>query len=181
VNENLNDPTMKKLKLHELLTGNSTSGWDENSACTFATDGYHVISSVQVAHKCIAHNFDNLGDFTFQIQMSILNGTGGGLLFRVTSSTAYYFRISNDGHYALLVCLGTDCSRILVSSFSSFYDSQRQPNVLGVVVKGMHIQLYVNGVPINSADDNGPLYGQIGLATEGGSEVVFSDAKIWTA
>ncbi len=174
---------MSKLRLLEPLTRNSASQWDEVSGnCSFAADGYHVINAAQATtvQMCIAHKPD-FSDFTFQVQMKVLKGTVGGVLFRA-SSTAYYFRISVDGHYALFACAGTNCSKALISSSFSSAITQglKQINLLAVEVRGKHIELYVNGVRVNYADDGTSQHGQIGVVAEAGSGVVFSDLKIWT-
>lgn len=179
VNANLIDPTMVNLKLHETLIGNSSSGWDANGACTFAADGYHVLAQT-ATQLCIAHN-PNFSDFTFQMQMNILKGTGGGLLFRATSSVSYYFRIGKDGDYGLFVCVGSDCSKMLIHGFSSaISQGQKAPNILAVVAKGNHFELYVNDVRVNEAYDNSSLHGQIGVVVEADSEAMFSGLKVWT-
>jgi eukaryotic-like serine/threonine-protein kinase len=179
VNANLIDPTMQQLKLHEALNGNSSSGWDTNGACTFAADGYHVLAQT-ATQLCIAHN-PNFSDFTFQVQMNILKGTGGGILFRATGSTGYYFRISKDGNYGLFACVGSGCSRMLIHGFSSaISQGQRDPNILAIVAKGDHFELYVNDIRVNDTYDTGSLHGQLGVVAEVGSEVVFSDLKVWT-
>ena len=182
VNANLIDPSMGHPKLHEALNGASSSAWDTNGGCTFAADGYHVVSPAQAttAQMCIAHSI-NLGDFTFQVQMNILKGTGGGILFRVAGSTAYYFRIGKDGNYGLFACVGSDCSKMLIHGFSSAISrGQKDPNILAVVAKGNHFELYVNDVRVNETYDSSSLHGQIGVVVEASSEVVFSGLKVWT-
>ncbi len=179
VNTNLIDPTMQQLKLYEALNRASSSGWDTNGGCTFAADGYHVLAQT-TTQLCIAHNL-TLSDFTLQMQINILKGTGGGILFRSTGSAGYYFRITVDGHYALFTCNGADCSKALSSGFSSeITQGLKQTNSLAVVVTGNHIDLYVNGIRINGGNGSGSLQGQIGVVAESGSQVVFGDAKIWT-
>jgi eukaryotic-like serine/threonine-protein kinase len=180
---NTYDPSMGHLKLQEALTRNSGSQWDEvRGSCTFVAEGYHVIGQATSPQMCIAHsNTVSLSDFTVQVQMNILKGTGGGILFRAVGSTAYYFRISANGYYALFVCAGTDCSKTLTNGFSSaITQGQKQPNVLAVVAQGNHIELYVNGVCVNETYDSGSLRGQPGVVAEMGSEVVFSDLEVWT-
>jgi hypothetical protein len=179
VNANLIDPTMGHLKLHEALNRNSSSGWDTNGGCTFAADGYQVLAQT-ATQLCIAHN-PNFSDFTFQVQMNILKGTGGGILLRATGSTAYYFRIGKDGNYGLFACVGSDCSKMLIHGFSSaISQGQKVANILAVVAKGNHFELYVNDDRVNDVNNSGSLHGQIGVVAETGSEVVFSDLKIWT-
>jgi hypothetical protein len=129
---------------------------------------------------CIAQN-PNFSDFTLQVQMKILKGTGGGILFRVAGSAGYYFRITVDGHYALFTCNGADCSKALIGGFSSeITQGLKQTNSLAVVVTGNHIDLYVNSIRINGGDGSGSLQGQIGVVAGPSGEVVFGDAKIWT-
>jgi hypothetical protein len=179
VNANLIDPTMQQLKLHEALNKVSSSGWDTNGGCTFAADGYHVLAQA-ATQLCIAHN-PNFSDFTLQVQMNILKGTGGGVVFRATGSMAYYFRIGRDGNYGLFACVGSDCSKMLIHGFSSaISQGQRDANILAVVAKGNHFELYVNDVRINEAYDSSSLHGQIGVVVEASSEAVFSGLNVWT-
>ncbi len=179
VNANLIDPSMGYLKFHEALNGAGSSGWDTNGGCTFAADGYHVLAQT-ATQLCIAHNL-NFSDFTLQVQMSILKGTGGGILFRSTGSAGYYFRIGKDGNYGLFACAGSDCSKMMLHGFSSaISQGQRDANILAIVAKGNHFELYVNDVRVNETYDSSSLHGQIGVVVEANSEVVFSGLKVWT-
>ena len=95
---------------------------------------------------CAARNTD-FSDLTFQVQMNILKGSGGGILFRSAGSTAYYFRISQDRRYALFACTGveTSCTITLPSTISSWINNgQNQSNLIAMVVKGNRIELYIN-------------------------------------
>jgi hypothetical protein len=180
VTANLYNSGLKTLALNESLSKNSTtSRWDETSGgCAFTTGGYQVTAT----HVCVARSTD-FRDFAFEVQMKILKGDGGGILLRSTSSASYYFRISQNGNYALLACAaeGASCNRILTSSFSSAINSgQNQSNLIAVAATGNLIELYVNNERIDHVNDNSSLHGQIGVIAEPASEVVFSNARVWT-
>lgn len=174
------------LALNEPLNKNSTSRWDEASgSCSFAPDGYHVTNAAQAAapQVCIAHSHD-YGDMTFQVNMKVLGGSAGGILFRSSGSASYYFRVNQNGTYALLACAGAgiSCNTTLTNGFSSFINTGlNQSNTIAVVAKGNSIQLYVNGEPVNSVNNSLSLHGQVGVIAEAGSEVVFSNVRVWTA
>jgi len=56
-------------------------------------------------------------------------------------------------------------------------------NLIAVVAKGNSITLYVNGQNIGSVSDSTYSQGEIGVAADDVSnptEVVFSNAKVWT-
>ena len=117
--------------------------------------------------------------------MKIVSGSAGGIVFRSTGSASYYFRISQDGKYALFACAGagSSCNQTLISSSVSSYINTglNQSNTIALVATGNSIQLYVNGEPVNSVNNSISLHGQIGVVAEGDSEVVFSNARVWTA
>ncbi len=116
--------------------------------------------------------------------MNILKGNGGGILFRSSGSTAYYFRISQDRRYALFACTGveTSCTITLTSAISSWINNgQNQPNLIAIVVKGNRIELYINSELIDGVTNSRAIHGQIGVVADVNSEVVFSNAKVWTS
>jgi len=182
---NLYEATHTMLALNETLDRNSDAQWDEiPGSCTLTAAGYHVRSSAPatLAQACLARK-TNFSDMTFEVQMNLLNGNGGGLLLRATDSASYYFRISPDRYYTLFVCAGagTFCNKVLVRDFSSqISQGLQQSNLIAVVARGNRIELYVNHKRIDSVNDGTSSAGQIGVVAEVGSEVVFSHARIWT-
>jgi hypothetical protein len=178
------DMDQKTLVSNEALTTNSNTRWDEQAGtCSFSPAGYHVRSQGATQQPCIARNTANTGDITFQVQMIVTSGNAGGILFHATGSATYYFRISIDGYYTLFACTdaGITCGRTLQSglAISSIVTGSNKPNLLAVVAKGNHIDLYINNERIVSIDDNTSLYGQIGLVADPHSEAMFSNAKTW--
>ncbi len=179
------DHTLKTLFLNDKLNKNSDSGWDETSGkCSFTSQGYHVTDLTQALtlQVCIART-TYFSDLIFQVRMNILKGSGG-ILFRFMDSAGYYFRISRNGYYALFACAGAEasCTSPLVNAFSSYINTKpNQLNLIAVVAIADHIKLYINNVNVNEKIDNKAVRGQIGVVADVNSEVVFSNAEVWSS
>ncbi len=164
------------------LSANSAFNWDQVlGACIFAMDGYHVKGTSQ-GQACIARNM-NFSNVTFQVQMTVASGQGGGILLLHSDGSAYYFRVNQDGTYALLGCTTpTSCNAMLTGGISSTITTgMNKPNLIAVVAKGNRIDLYVNGERVDSIDEPTSAHVQIGVVAEPASEVLFSNATVWTA
>jgi hypothetical protein len=167
------------------LDKNSHAQWDEiPGSCVFTAAGYHVIASAQatLAQPCVAHQA-KFSDMTFEVQMNLLSGNGGGILLRAGTSASYYLRISSNGLYTLFVCTetGTSCNKVLTSNFSGqITQGLHQSNTIAVVARGSRIELYINYERVDSVTDSTSSSGQIGFVAEAGSEVVFSHVRVWT-
>ena len=124
-----------------------------------------------------------------QVQMTILRGNSGGLVFHSTGSTAYYLRITQDRHYVFFECTGstdatgattTTCNTPLVSDFSSeITPGLNQPETLAVVISSGAITFDVNDYSINSAKITN-VQGNVGVFADNQSSVLFSNMQIWT-
>ena len=100
-----------------------------------------------------------------------------------------FFGINQNGAYALWTinnCPSPNCtlSELRGGSSTDINTGLNQSNLLAVVAKGSIIDLYVNQKKITSVSESTYSQGQIGVAAkdENGSttQVVFSDAKVWT-
>jgi hypothetical protein len=138
-------------------------------------------------HYCIA-GATAFSNFAYEVDMTILKGDGGGLIFRADGSNGkfYYFRVNRDGSYALYLYAnaGGIQNQTLASGITpAVHTGVNIPNVLAVVARSGTFDLYVNDQRIDSASNNTYSSGQIGLAaayvTEP-TEVVFSNARVWT-
>jgi hypothetical protein len=135
-----------------------------------------------LAQPCVAHQ-TKFSDMTFEVQMNLLSGNGGGILLRAGTSASYYLRISSNGLYTLFVCTetGTSCNKVLTSNFSGqITQGLHQSNTIAVVARGSRIELYINYERVDSVTDSTSSSGQIGFVAEAGSEVVFSHVRVWT-
>ncbi len=187
------------LALDDPLQDNSKGyNWQEISdnygeSCSFAKGAYHAVSKRPpgqtggLLYNCTAEstNFDN---FVYQVQMTIVQGDCGALVFRALASNFqfYYFRVCADGQYTLFVYKnGQDIPPALVGPFSSVsvHTGLNQPNLIAIAAKGNTIDLYVNQKKIDSVSDSTYSKGQIAVAAElqatDMTEVIYSNAKVW--
>jgi hypothetical protein len=174
------------------LSKNDSYKWQEYTdpggfGCIFTGESYHIYLQPYANLVCIAE-FTNFSDFAYQVQMTIIRGESGGIVFRVVdfnTSKFYYFYISPDGTYALALSRDEHSShdRLLRSGSSSFIKrGLKQSNLIAVVASGSNIYLYVNKQYVTSVSDSTYSSGQIGVYAidiTAPTEVAFSHAQVW--
>jgi serine/threonine protein kinase len=186
-------PYSGTLALNDPLTNNSQGyEWDTQptlyGTCRFVNGAYHVAApTTAFYHSCAAHN-TNFTNFVYEVQMMIVSGNCGAIIFRADFQNFryYYFRICEDGSYKLLRFTRQNSSTTLVQQASSpfIHRGLNQVNTIAVVADGNSLTLYVNHSSLGTIPDT--FYskqGQIGVAADNDSsptEVVFSDARVWT-
>ncbi len=185
-------PPFGTLALDDPLSDNSQGyvwyDYSTNSiggACQFTGGAYHVSqSNAHYLGFCNAKstNFSNLA---FEVQMRIIQGDCGGVIFRFqepNNGTFYHFAVCQDGMYALYDSY--DITLIQPNSSSAIHTGLNQSNLIAVVANGSTLDLYVNNQKIDSVSDSAHSQGQIGVAAtdvNSPTEVVFSNAKVWTS
>jgi serine/threonine protein kinase len=183
------------LALYDPLRDDSSGyRWDEAQPnCTFMGGSYYVTTLDQPILPILGCNagLTNFSNFAYEVQMKIIKGDAGGLMFRVvtTMNANYVFFVSQNGTYSLYLYRGAASSNVttLTSNFSSAIKrGLNQVNLIAVVAKGRTITLYVNHQQIDSVNDSTYQQGQIGLVagsiagTPTPTIVVYSNAKVWT-
>jgi hypothetical protein len=167
-----------------LSDNNQGNNWTDNveqngNGCTFKGGAYHILSGKGFIHSCSINSYQ---DFAFQARMTVLKGDCGSLVFREDSNSNYYaFSVCQDGSYFLNFYTNNQID-LISSSSSAITSGLNQPNVIAVVAKGHHIDLYVNNHHLNGIDDNRSGSGSIGFAANAfnnTTEVAFNDAKLW--
>src|SRR2546425_6491355 len=161
------------LALSDPLSDNSQNhGWDVNSNCAFTGGAYHVIApDARYSDYCLAGS-PKFGNFVFEVQMTIIKGDAGGVVFRVTSTTTnqnYEFDIGQDQTYILYLRTGnkgTDLKTLAQGSSPAIKAGLNQANVIAVVAMGNAIKLYVNHQLITGVTDNTYSQGQIGMIAD---------------
>jgi serine/threonine protein kinase len=187
-------PPYGTLALDDPLSDNShgyswSEGGDNLGTCDFTGGAYHVNAIQQNQGKgCVAST--NFSDFAYQIQVTIVKGDGGGdIIFRddETKGNGYYFFIGQNGSYELGTYNNCKVNCTLKplrnGSSAAINTGLNQSNLLAVVASGRTIDLYVNHQKIDSYSDSSYSQGQIGVVAfdvNSPTEVVFSDAKVWT-
>ncbi len=180
--------------LDDTLSTNSTNNWTDNTtsdgmaSCMFSGGVYHAIAKQQNAFMLCAAQATNFNDLAFQVQMNIVKGEFGGIVFRMdnTQSKYYSFFIDRYKNYTLVTSVdntGTHDYDLRRGTSSFIKTGLNQVNLLTIIAKGNSIYLYINQHYITSASDKRYTMGQIGVfggnMTMAPSDVVFSHAQVW--
>ena len=185
------DPSHKgTLAINDPLRDNSNGyfwheGTDADGSCTFTGDTYQLQSLLSNhLHACWeAIDFNN---FVFQVQLHIISGEFGGIIFRSDSigSQYYYFRVNNSGSYGILVGKNNSATQSLASGTDT--DSSFTSKLLitiAIVADGSTLTPYIDGMALPSITDSTYSQGYIGFAAEdevNQTKVAFSNARLWT-
>jgi serine/threonine protein kinase len=184
-------PNTGTLALNDPLSDNSNGYfWSESNesggGCGFSGGAYHVSVLHQVSsHYCNAVT-TNLSNFAYEVHMTIIQGDSGGIMFRASGSkgAGYLFRIGIDGSDTLdIYNNSTFISNLKSSTSPAINTGLNQSNLIAVVANGSNIDLYVNNQQVDKISDNTFSQGEIGMAAFSNAnptEVVFSNAKVWT-
>ncbi|QBD79115.1 hypothetical protein EPA93_25280 [Ktedonosporobacter rubrisoli] len=176
--------------LYSPLAHQDRADWDIYDAtggggCSFAHGALHAsVQQKQFYAPCFAHatNFHN---FAFQVEMTILKGDEGGLVFRANNSNAhfYYFRVGRDGLFSLFIA--KDDRHSMAITFDTSRAIKTDPgdsNLLTVVAKDNNFYLYINKQFVGSANDSTYSVGQIGIFAGDNTnptDVAFQNARVW--
>ena len=175
--------------LDDPLRVNDNNNWTETRpadpySCRFSGGEYHVNAPFT---PCLAQA-TTFGDLAYQVQMTIVQGEMGGIVFRADSSqTKYYtFFIDRSGHYTLIASVDrtTVNDRTLSEGTSaSIKTGLNQANLLTVIAQGRSISLYINRQFIASASDSTYRDGHIGVfggnQSQAPADVIFSQVQVW--
>jgi hypothetical protein len=179
-------PSPGQLVLSDPLQNNSKGyQWDERAGCQFTGGAYDVqVAQPNTSQPCYAHT-TSFSNFTFEVQMRIVQGDCGAIIFRADSATNnfYGFRICQDGHYSFVGRIGSHSATIIYQTTSAIHKGLNQINTLAVVAHRNMFDLYVNYQKVDSVSDSTYSQGEIGVLAANqsgnGTEVVFSDAHVW--
>ena len=185
-NASLQDNTNPQVKWEE----SDTTGNTGRSICGFQSRYYHAYATDPKNDSytsCLAQQ-SNFADFTYEVQMTIVEGQAGGVFFRSQDSQnsqfSYMFLIKPDGYCALYVVLnsasGPDFKGLVGGTIKRFNTGLQQTNTIAIVVRGSQIDIYVNQIGIARVTDSTYSQGGMGVISWINSDVVFSNAKLWT-
>ena len=163
-------------------------GTGADGACTFTTGGYQVSSpKTQFYYYCDSTS-NTYSNFTFEVQVRIVKGDCGGMVFRADLNTGklYLFEVCTDGSYNLYDYRNSsgDSSLLANASSPAIKSGLNQANVLAVTAQGSTLTIYVNRQKITSVTNSAYSQGQVGLVADSNNNptgVVFSNARLWTS
>src|SRR5205085_9985036 len=98
-------PPNGTLALYNQLNTNSVANWDDsvgaNDACQYKDGAYHASTLKQNFFLyCTAYN-TNFSNFAFKVQLSVIHGDCGDIIFRSNAPRFNFFRICKYGSYTL--------------------------------------------------------------------------------
>ena len=176
----LNDPLRDNSMGYNWQEANDSSG-----SCAFTGGVYHVTTGAGHFYPCVAGSTD-FSNFAYEVQMKIIKGDCGALLFRIDSTVTkyYYFRVCQDGSYALFIYNPSGSNLLYSPSSSVIKAGLNQSNLVAVVAQGSTLDFYINQQKVDSITDSTYSHGAIGVVADGfpnnhPTEVVYSDAKVW--
>ena len=159
--------------------------WSVDANCIIENNALHVSTSQKNSlHGCGSN--DQFSDFAIEVQMTVVQGDCGGIVFRKSGDAYYFFSVCQDGTYTLRE--NSDNSSVgstdLVTSTSStaIQTQTGVTNTLGVVANGSTLILYVNQLSLGTFNDDTYSSGNINLAASAetnATEVAFSNLRIW--
>jgi len=169
---------------------NSSAKWDiyptqNGGGCAFTANALHS-KALQANYysPCIAHatNFHN---FALEIQMTIMNGDEGGIIFRSNSHDQdfYSVRVRSDGTYGLLLTRNDGYTTPLIYDQSNLIKTgSGHTNTITIIARGDIFYLYMNKHYVGSASDSTYSSGSIGVMAvdrKNQTDVAFNNLRIW--
>jgi len=180
--------------LNDALSSQNGNNWDviSNSgegSCSFKDNAYHATAQQpDYLYACFAAT-PSFSNFAYQVQMTILQGDYGGIIFRANGANSkyYYFRVGKGGAYDLSVSHDTTSThdQLLKSGIapSVIKTGLNQPNLVAVLANGSNLYLYVNQKFLAQVHDNTYQSGQIGVFggdfASKSADVAYANAKVW--
>ncbi|MBV9227913.1 MAG: protein kinase [Chloroflexi bacterium] len=173
-------------------------GWshtnDSAGQCNFVDGAYHAQVQMGNTYACYA-SATNFTDFAFQVEVTIISGSSGGIAFRVPTSgnfAGYFFYVNADGTYNVVKYTdggnGNASTRttLLGGSSSAIHSGLNQMNLVAVVARGNSFYFYVNKQYVNTVSDDSYKAGEIGISADSSgatsvTEAVFRNAQVWQA
>lgn len=179
--------TSQRPAVEETLTNPQAATWVVNAACTLTkNDGLHVYSSeTNYFRYCEGFTNDYI-NFAFQVQMQVLSGDAGGLVFRVddSSGSLYAFVVSPTGLYRVWILKpGTDHAEDLtMGTTQAVYPESVQADTLAVIAQGAIFDFYINRQFVTQVQDATLQRGYLGVLASDetqATEVVYTNEQIW--
>jgi hypothetical protein len=161
------------------LTSN-TKGWPVQNGCAFGSSGYSVSGGAQCVAPVTAQDTVNI---SVQMTNTSLNFAGAGIGFRIPtgqSQQQYTFDIYSEGF-----CMATDVvtNTTLFNNLacSAVVQGDNAVNTLAINQSGAHMDFYVNGTLVGSANDATLSGGGVALEVhKHGPTVVFTNFILTT-
>jgi len=170
----------------------ANNSFPTNTSCVFTGGTYLVTAASGDYWTCSGGpSFTN---FAFEVQMTVLKGDCGGIMFRTNAAAGkyYVFEVCASGDYGVFLYFSpraTDYHILRLSNSPAVKTGLNQTNAIAVVANGKNFYLYVNRQAIDSFSDSSYNSGQTGFVADGSSvfggsaastDVAYNYQKVWT-
>lgn len=150
--------------------------------CEVKNDGLHVHIKDPAHFTYCPYDRSSLSNFALQVEMRLLTGDGGGIVFRNdTLGNLYYFHVLPDGRYNIYIEQGHKfTSKLYTGQINVF--SSNEKTTLTLIAKGSQIYLYADQQFLTYLQDTTYTSGFLGLMANNSNspaEAVYTNAKIW--
>jgi predicted lipid-binding transport protein (Tim44 family) len=172
------------------LTAQDNANWSNYDAvggggCSFFNNALHASAFQSRTYVPCFAQASNFNNFAFQVQMTILKGDGGGLIFRANDANVqlYLLRISHDGFFGISVSRDRKTLTPILDDSNVAIKTGSQTNLVTVITRNSAISIYVNKQFVGTVNDTTYTTGEIGVFaydTSKDTDVAFSNATVWT-
>jgi len=157
-------------------------GSRSEGTCTIANGALHdTTTGTGYAWNCFNHGQRIFANFVYRIQVTIIQGGGGGITFRATSQGVYRFDIQQDGGYTFNIGQQATTSSVHSPYVKTGFN---QTNTIAVMADGAMMYFFINDQYVTSVKDDTRNNGIFGVIADGttnqSADVAFSNAQIWT-
>jgi hypothetical protein len=174
------------------LNEQNSSNWNvavsQTSGCVFIKNAYHIFESTRNLNRFCLAPIGTLTDFAFQVQMTLIKGDSGGIVFGLngngtTATNSDYFGIDLTGAYSLFNISNQQFHALTHSLIQGNDTNPNSVNLLTVIVLHGIIYLYENKQYVDSFRNTS--YNTSGLAglfvadIFEPAEAAFNNVQIW--
>lgn len=179
--------TSRTPSITDPLNNANSSIWEATTACKLTNGAYHASIATKneiVFCRALSTNFHNVA---FQVQMTMLKGDLGGLMFRGSLDASnqvqsYFFALDPVEGYHLFTLLGGSLNPLREATSPAITSGLNKPNLITVIAQDNRFYLYVNKQFVAVVRDNSYSSGGVGLFALDlnlPTDVVFSNAQMW--
>ena len=167
-------------------------------SCMFGPDGTYDVQAMHppASRKsplpfkrtvCLA-NAPTFSNFALQVDMKLLRGSVGGVVFRAQGLNSYYwFSLDSQGCYELVFAPSLNGQQFLSPlTGNCFHQTMQTTKRLTVIAQGTQVSLYVGGHLLLQVYDMTLAAGKIGMLSIDrpnnplkGTEAAFTNLKVW--
>ena len=173
--------------LNDSLAVSGRDNWATGQGCAFAGGSYHASEARKGFFWPCSEQNRFLSDFAYQVQMRIIKGDAGGIIFRADAAIArfYVFRVGQDGTYDIYYYpdgTGKKTQKLAEGYSDLIVNGTDKENQLTVLARGRTIFLYINGKYLVGMEHKGPASGLIGVIADSSlrpTEVEYSQVRVW--